>query len=61
MNKTSIFLALVAFLIILKTYPQNKELFNRQMQIGFDEKQGQYVALDTKLIDEKGDTDSWVT
>jgi protein SCO1/2 len=56
MNKTRFFFALFAFLVTLKTYPQNKGLFNRQMQIGFEEKQGQYVALDTKLIDEKGDT-----
>ena len=26
------------------------------MQIGFDEKQGQYAALDIKLVNEAGDT-----
>jgi protein SCO1/2 len=26
------------------------------MQVNFDEKQGQFAALDTKLVDEKGDT-----
>ena len=31
-------------------------LFDKQMQISFDEKQGQFVALDTKLVNENGDT-----
>ncbi len=31
-------------------------LFDKQMQVGFDEKQGQYIALDTRLVDEAGDT-----
>ena len=31
-------------------------LFDQQMQIGFEEKQGQYAAIDTKIVDEKGDT-----
>lgn len=33
-----------------------QSLFQQQMAIGFEEKQGQYVALDTKLVNEAGDT-----
>ncbi len=33
-----------------------ESLFNKQMQVGFEEKQGQYAALDTKLVNEAGDT-----
>lgn len=55
MHKLKVFL--VSFLILssIFTYAQIP-LFEKQMQISFDEKQGQYVALDTKLINEKGDT-----
>lgn len=42
-------------LISLETYSQNS-LFNQQMQVGFDEKQGQFAALDTRLVNEAGDT-----
>ena len=42
-------------LISIKSYSQNP-LFDQQMQIGFEEKQGQFAALDTKLINENGDT-----
>lgn len=31
-------------------------LFDQQMQIGFDEKQGQFAALDVQLVNEAGDT-----
>lgn len=31
-------------------------LFNQQMQIGFEEKQGQFADLSTKLVNEAGDT-----
>jgi protein SCO1 len=55
MNKFRIILALTAFLINLNSHSQDA-LFNRQMQIGFEEKQGSYAALDTKLINEKGET-----
>lgn len=50
--------ALVAFcicLITLSSYSQTS-LYDQQMQIGFDEKQGQYVASDVKLVNESGDT-----
>lgn len=49
------FLALIAFLLTVVSYSQNP-LFNQQMQIGFEEKQGKYADLDTKLINENGDT-----
>lgn len=54
MNRLSFILALFAFLNV-ETFSQNP-LFDQQMQIGFEEKQGQYVDLDTKLINENGDT-----
>jgi protein SCO1/2 len=31
-------------------------LFNQQMQVGFEEKQGRYADLTTKLVNEAGDT-----
>ncbi len=31
-------------------------LFDKQMQVSFEEKQGQYAASRTKLVNEKGDT-----
>jgi protein SCO1/2 len=43
------------FLITVNLYSQ-KSLFDQQMQVGFDEKQGQYADLDVKLINEAGDT-----
>jgi protein SCO1 len=55
MIKPELFLVLLAFLINTESFSQTS-LFNQQMQIGFDEKQGQYAALDTKLVNENGDT-----
>jgi len=55
MNKFKIFLAICIFLLSVKSFSQTS-LFDQQMQIGFDEKQGQYAALDVKLVNEKGDT-----
>lgn len=46
---------LIFCLININAYSQST-LFNQQMQIGFDEKQGQYVDLDVKLVNEAGDT-----
>ncbi|HEX2920435.1 MAG TPA: SCO family protein [Bacteroidales bacterium] len=54
MKKKSLLLAVTAFLSVM-VLPQNA-LFDRQMQVGFEEKQGQYVNLETKLINENGDT-----
>jgi protein SCO1 len=42
-------------LINIRSFSQGS-LFNQQMQVGFEEKQGQFAALDTKLVNEVGDT-----
>lgn len=55
MSKIKLFLLLFPFLLSLNSHSQ-PTLFEQQMAIGFEEKQGQYVALDTRLINEKGDT-----
>ena len=55
MSQFKLFLALSLFLISIKSNTQTS-LFNQQMQIGFEEKQGQYADLTTKLINESGDT-----
>ncbi|HLN20795.1 MAG TPA: SCO family protein [Bacteroidales bacterium] len=54
MKKKSLFLALIAILSVA-AYSQNA-LFDQQMQIGFEEKQGQYADLDAKIVNENGDT-----
>lgn len=54
MNNRCLILALFVFFLSATLHSQNKDLFNRQMQVGFDEKQGQYVDLDVSLIDEQG-------
>lgn len=43
------------YLICLPLLSQTS-LFDKQMQVGFEEKQGQYIALDTRLVNEAGDT-----
>lgn len=48
-------LTLCVCLISINSYSQTS-LFNQQMQIGFDEKQGQYADLSIKLVNEAGDT-----
>ncbi len=48
-------ISICLFLICLPLLPQTS-LFDQQMQIGFEEKQGQYIALDTKLVNEADDT-----
>src|SRR5665647_542556 len=55
MNQFKLFLVLSLFLICIKSNTQTS-LFNQQMQIGFEEKQGQYADLSTKLVNESGDT-----
>lgn len=49
---------LIIVIVCLKSFDLSAQttLFNQQMQIGFDEKQGQYADLGTKLVNEKGDT-----
>lgn len=50
------YLIIIAFcLISVESYSQ-PSLYEQQMQIGFDEKQGQYADLDVKLVNEVGDT-----
>jgi protein SCO1 len=55
MSRFKLFLALFACIICISSFPQST-LFEKQMQIGFEEKEGQYADLDTKLINESGDT-----
>ena len=55
MNKLKVLIAVSFFLLTVRTYSQTS-LFDQQMQIGFDEKQGQYAALDVKIVNESGDT-----
>ena len=55
MSQFKLFIGLFALLINTGSFSQSA-LFNQQMQIGFDEKQGQYAALDIKLVNENGDT-----
>jgi protein SCO1 len=55
MSRFKIFLILIICLINIGSYSQTS-LFDKQMQINFEEKQGQFAALDTKLVNENGDT-----
>jgi protein SCO1/2 len=55
MSQIKLFFAFCVCLISIKTFSQTS-LFDKQMQVGFDEKQGQYAALDTKMVNETGDT-----
>src|SRR5674476_1410523 len=55
MNYFKLLLALFICLISIESFSQTA-LFDKQMQISFDEKQGQFAALDTKLVNENGDT-----
>jgi len=55
MNRFKLFLSLILILISLNSICQTT-LFNQQMQIGFEEKQGLYADLNVKLINEAGDT-----
>jgi protein SCO1 len=45
----------IFYLLSIETFSQTS-LYDQQMKVGFDEKQGQYAALDTKLVNESGDT-----
>lgn len=55
MNRLKLFLAVFLFLTGIEALPQTS-LFDQQMQVGFNEKQGEYAALDTRLVNENGDT-----
>lgn len=56
MSRIKLFPALFLCLISTNLLSQTVPLFDKQMQISFEEKQGQFAALDTKLVNEKGDT-----
>jgi protein SCO1/2 len=57
MSKLKPVLIFSLFLISILSYSQTSQsLFDQQMQVGFDEKQGQYVAPDVHLVNEAGDT-----
>jgi len=55
MNPLKLFSQLFLCLISFESFSQTS-LFDQQMQVGFDEKQGQYAALDISLVNEDGDT-----
>jgi len=55
MSRTKALFTLSICLISINSYSQTS-LFNQQMQVGFDEKQGQYADLSVKLVNEAGDT-----
>ncbi len=55
MNKFKVLITVILLLLTGRSYSQTS-LFDQQMQIGFDEKQGQYAALDVKIVNESGDT-----
>jgi protein SCO1 len=55
MSYIKLFLTLFFCLICIESYNQTS-LFDKQMQVSFEEKQGQFAALDTKLVNENGDT-----
>ena len=55
MSQTRVLFVLAVCLISINSYSQTA-LFNQQMQIGFEEKQGQYADLSVKLVNEAGDT-----
>jgi len=55
MRKIKLFLLIFSCLTGLKSFSQTP-LFEKQMQISFEEKQGQFADLGIKLINENGDT-----
>jgi protein SCO1/2 len=55
MNKVVLLLALSVCLPRINSFSQTP-LFNQQMQVGFEEKQGQFADLSVKLVNESGDT-----
>jgi len=55
MNKFRLFLVSFFLLNCILSFSQ-PSLFNQQMQVGFEEKQGKYADLNVKLVNEAGDT-----
>ena len=55
MYKVKLLLAFSVFMLCINSYSQSA-LYKQQMQVGFEEKQGQYADLSAKLVNEAGDT-----
>jgi len=55
MRQFKLVFLLIIFLVNNESFSQTS-LFDQQMKVGFEEKQGQFAALDTKLVNESGDT-----
>ncbi len=55
MRHIRLFITIFTLLVNIESLAQ-PSLFDQQMQVGFDEKQGQYVAPETMLVNENGDT-----
>jgi protein SCO1/2 len=55
MNQSKSLFTFLLCLISISSFSQTA-LFDRQMQVGFEEKQGQYIDLNVKLVNEAGDT-----
>jgi len=55
MNNFKLFVTFSAIFLNIESFSQTS-LFDKQMQIGFEEKQGQYAAMDIKMVNENGDT-----
>jgi protein SCO1/2 len=55
MSHLKLFFTFFAFLLTVELFSQTS-LFDQQMQVGFEEKQGQYAAMDIKMVNENGDT-----
>jgi len=55
MSQLKSILLLLLWLISIGSFSQTS-LYDQQMQIGFEEKQGQFADLNVKLINESGDT-----
>ena len=55
MRQFKLVFLLIIFLINNESFSQTS-LFDQQMKVGFNERQGQFAAMDTKLVNESGDT-----
>lgn len=55
MGRFKLLFTLYACLLSISTYSQSS-LIDQQMQVGFEEKQGQYADLNVRLVNESGDT-----
>jgi protein SCO1 len=55
MNQPKLIFLFCTYIICFNLYSQ-PSLFDKQMQVGFEEMQGQYADLKVKLVNEAGDT-----